>query len=212
MQNSFKRILWGAVFALLFVARVSHAATIVSNLTDAVGGQGTVYAPPEPQEYAQEFVTGGQSAPLGQVIADLGGATGSLTASAELVANNAGQPGSTILTSFTVPVISTTYSDLTFTPTSTATLSANTDYWFVLIASGTGSYKWAYTDTNSASVPLYASSHDGVTWNVESNGPFLIEVDSSSAAAAPEPASFILAGLGGLLGLGTVLARRSRAA
>ena len=75
-------------------------AGVVSNLGDVQNGAGTIYAPPEPQEYAQEFTTGSQSVELGTVIANSGAASGSFTASAELVADKSGLPGSTLLTSF----------------------------------------------------------------------------------------------------------------
>ena len=153
-------------------------------------------------------MTGSQSVQLGSVIADLGAASGSFTASAELVANNAGVPGSTVLTTFTVPSISTAYSDLTFTPTSSVMLSANTEYWFVLLAGGTGSYKWEYTNTNSLSFPDYAKSNDGATWTLYTSGPFLTEVDSPAAASTtPEPASFLQVGVAGLVAFGFMLGR-----
>ena len=174
----------------------SHAGIIISNLGDAQNGAGTIYAPPAPQEYAQEFTTGSQSVELGTVIAQLGAASGSFTASAELVADNSGLPGSTVLTSFTVPSIGTSYSGLTFTPNTSVLLSANTNYWFVLAASGTGSYKWGYTDTLNASLPNYAvSDNSGSTWTIGTPaGPFLIQVNS--AAAVPEPSSIVLIALG----------------
>jgi hypothetical protein len=183
-------------FILLVNQERSLAATIVSNLTDPVDGAGTIYASGPPQDYAQEFTTGSQSAQLGSIIADLGPTSGTFTAFAELVADNGGLPGSSVLTSFIVPAIPTSSpSDVTFAPNSSIILSANTNYWFVLSATGTGSYKWQYTDTLSSSLPNYAYSHDGVNWTTGEGGPFLIEVDST-----PEPSSLGLIGLAGLLG------------
>jgi hypothetical protein len=211
MRNRLLKFGFGVVFTFLVNFSQSSGATIVSNLSDAVAGTGTVFASGPPQFYAQEFTTGAQSATLGSVIAALGGAAQPFTASAALLANNGNSPGSTVLTTFNVPAISSAYSDLTFTPASSITLSANTSYWFELMASGTGDYKWQYTDTVSASISDYAYSHDnGSTWTVETNGPFLIEVDSPSSASAPEPSSLILVGLTTLLGCVVVVSRRSR--
>jgi hypothetical protein len=140
------------------------------------------------------------------IIADLGFATGAFTASAELVANNAGLPGSTLVTGFTMPSIAATASiDVIFAPTSSVTLTANNDYWFILSASGSGSYQWEYTNTLSSSFPNYAAN-DGTGFTIGTPaGPFLIGIRSPSSV--PEPSSFALAGL---LGLGVVLSSRLR--
>ena len=81
---------------------------------------------------------------MGAVTAALGDASGSFAASAEFVSNHDGLPGSVVLTRFTVPSIGTSFKDLTFDPKKTVTLAADTDYWFVLAATGTGSYRWDY--------------------------------------------------------------------
>ena len=192
MRNVLTRFVCVFAATLLVNFEQSHAGIIVSNLSDAVNGEGTIYAPPalEPQEYAQEFTTGSQSVELGTVIAYLGAASGSFTASAELVADSSGLPGSTLLTSFSVPSIRTGTSlsraDL-HTQHERVLLSANTNYWFVLAASGTGSYKWGYTDTLDTSLPNYAVSDDsGSTWTIGTPaGPFLIQVNSVTPSGRP---------------------------
>jgi hypothetical protein len=206
MRRTLANSIPGVLFAILAAAGQSQAAVIVSNLSATVNGTSSIDASGPPQEYAQQFVTGGSSFTLASIVAPVGDATGSFTASAELVTNNGGQPGGTVVTTFTLPTISTgAPSDLTFTPNSSVVLSANTDYWFVLSATGTGGYKWNYTDANSASLPLYASSNDsGSSWTVNSNGPEIIEVDS-----VPEPSSFFLSGLA-TIGFGLVIAYKPR--
>lgn len=186
-----------------------QAATIVSNLSEAVDGTGTVYGSGPPQYYAQEFATGSQNMQLADIIAALGDSTQPYTASAELVSNSGGLPSSTVLTTFTVPAISMAYSNLTFTPNSTVALNANTDYWFVLGATGDGEYSWQYTNTLNAALPDYAVSNDGgMTWSVGNPpGPFLIQVDSGAASTVPEPSSFSMIGL---LGIGFVAAIGAR--
>jgi hypothetical protein len=213
MRSCLTKFLLGAAFALLVNAGLSYGDTvIVSNLGDTVNGTGTVYASGPPQSYAQEFQTGSSSELLSSIVVPLGDAMPTFTAAGELVADNSGLPGSTILTSFTVPAIpTTTPTDLTFTPTSSVTLDANTDYWFVLSASGSGDYKWNYTNTLSPSFPNYAVSNDsGATWTIGTPpGPFLLEA-TATAAAVPEPSSLILAATG-FLALGVVVcARRLR--
>jgi hypothetical protein len=211
MRSCLPKVLLGAAFALLVNAGLSYGDTVtVSNLGATVNGTGTIYSSGPPQSYAQEFQTGNSNVFLSSIVVPLGDATGTFTASADLVANNSGLPGSTILTSFTVPAIPTsTPTDLTFTPSSSVTLNANTDYWFVLSASGSGDYKWNYTNTLSTSFPNYAVSNDsGATWTIGAPpGPFLLE---ATAAAVPEPSSLVLEATG-LLALGVVVcARRLR--
>ena len=68
----------------------AHAAVVVSDLNATVAGAGTIYASGPPESYAQEFLTGNQSVQLGSVIATLGTASPTITASASLLANSAG--------------------------------------------------------------------------------------------------------------------------
>jgi hypothetical protein len=210
MRKPLRSSLLGLLFAVLATATRSEAAVIVSNLSDTVNGTSTIYASGPPQEYAQEFVTGSSSVTLASVVAAVGDASGSFTAQVELVANNGGQPGSSAFTTFTFSAISSGIpSDLTFTPNSTVVLSANTDYWFILSATGTtGSYKWDYTDTNSTSLPLYAvSKNSGSSWTTYSSGPELIEVNSVDQVSVPEPSYLLLSGLA-LVGCGLTMRRR----
>lgn len=213
MRSCLSKFLLGPAFVLLVNAGLSYGDTIiVSNLGATVNGTGTIYSSGPPQSYAQEFLTGNSSVLLSSIVVPLGNATGTFTAAAELVADNSGLPGSTILTSFTVPAIpTTTPTDLTFTPTSSVTLNANTDYWFVLSASGSGDYQWYYTNTLSTSFPNYAvSNNSGATWTVGAPpGPFLLEATAASAAV-PEPSSLVLVASGLLAFVVMVCARRSR--
>jgi hypothetical protein len=212
-RSRLTKSLLGPAFILLANAGLSYADTvIVSNLTAAVAGTGTIYSSGPPQSYAQEFLTGSSSVVLSSIIVPLGDASGSFAAGAELVNNNSGLPGSTVLTGFTVPTIPTgSPTDLTFTPMSSVTLAANTDYWFILAATGSGGdYQWQYTNTLSTSFPNYAvSNNSGSTWAIGTPpGPFLL---GANAAAVPEPSSLVLAAIG-LLALGMVVrARRLRA-
>jgi hypothetical protein len=182
----------------------SRAGTIVSNLDQTMNGHSTIYAAGPPQEYAQQFTTGSQGVELGTVTALLGDALGTFTASAELVTDNGGTPGTTVLTTFTVPTIptGTTYVDETFTPNSSVMLSANTSYWFILSASGTDTtarYRWGYTDstsyTGSGSLGEIGVSRDnGATWTIHplSYGPEILQVNTASV---PEPTSLVLIAL-----------------
>lgn len=197
---------------LLANAGLSYGdAVILSNLTAAVNGTGTIYNSGPPQWYAQEFLTGSSSELLSSIIVPLGDASGSFTAGAQLVNNNSGLPGSTVLTGFTVPMIPTgSPTDLTFTPMSSVTLAANTDYWFILAAAGSGGdYQWPYTNTLSASFLNYAvSENSGATWTVGAPpGPFLLEATAPSPV--PEPSSLVLVTCG-FLTFAVVLSRRRR--
>jgi hypothetical protein len=211
MRNVLTRFACVCTVALLMNFGQTRAGVVVSNLTDPQTGEGTIYAPPAPQEYAQEFYTGSQSGELADIIVPLGAATGSFTASAELLkdtGSNSPLTASLVTSSFTVPSIGagiSPYPQLTFTPNTSVILTANTNYWFVLTASGSGgSYKWGYPDTtNATSLPNYAvSDNSGASWTVtpavtSGTAPFLIEVDSvTPVSAVPEPSSVVLIALG----------------
>jgi hypothetical protein len=211
MRRCVTKILSGAAFLLLTNAGLSYGATIiVSDVTDTLNGTGTIYSSGPPQSYAQEFLTGNSSAVLGSIVVALGNASGSFTAAAQLVGDNSGLPGSTVLTGFTVPTIPTgSPKDLTLTPTSSVTLKANTDYWLILSATGSGGdYEWQYTNTLSPSFPNYALSNDsGASWTIGTPpGPFLLEADAG-AGSVPEPSSFLLGAIG-MLAFGMVVCGR----
>jgi hypothetical protein len=202
MRDRLTSIGIGALGLTLAAAGPSDARVILTNLSDKVAGAGTIYGSGPPQEYAQEFTTGSKRVELGAVTVDLGDASGSFTASAELVSNSHGLPGSKVLTTFTVPSIGTTFTDLKFDPKSTVRLAADTDYWFVLSATGTGSFKWDYTNTLKADLPNYASSdNSGASWKIGNPaGPFLIRVASAAPASvalgAPELSTWTMLVLG----------------
>ncbi len=204
MRNMQMNLVCAFAVALIAGSVPSRAETIISNLSETMNGHSTIYAAGPPQEYAQEFITGNQGVELGTVVALVGDATGTFTASAELVADNGGQPGSTVLTTFTIPTIPTgsTYHDEVFMPSSNVLLSANTSYWFILSASGTDTsafFRWGYTDstsyTGSGSLNMIArSQNNGSSWTTYplSYGPEILQVNS----AVPEPSSAILIGMG----------------
>jgi hypothetical protein len=204
MRSNLTRWVCAAAVAMLFNVRSADAGVIVSNLSQTSNGHGTIFAAGPPQEYAQEFTTGSQSVALGTVIALVGDATGTFNPSADLVTDNNGQPGSTVVTTFTVPTIptGTTLQNETFTPNSSVTLSANTSYWFILSATGTDDsafYRWGFTDstssTGSGSIGMIGvSQSNGESWTVHplSFGPQMLQVNSASV---PEPTSLILMAL-----------------
>ena len=194
------KLCFAAPIALIFPS-LSHADTVISNLGATTNGAGTVYGSGPSQTYAQEFLTGPQSLNLVSITAPLGGAVVAFTLSAELVDGVGGLPGSTVLATFTPSAQpGTGFADIVFDPNAPLTLAAGTDYYFVLWATGTGSYKWDYTDTLSTSFPNYAVSEGGAPFTIGAPpGPFQIAVDES--AVTPEPPSFILLASAGLLGL-----------
>jgi hypothetical protein len=209
MRNVLTNFVGGIAITLLVNIGQANAGIIVSNLSATVNGEGEIHSPPpNDQWYGQEFTTGSQSVELGTVIVPLGDATGTFTPFAELLTDNSNSPGSTALTNFTVPSIGTSVADLTLTPTSSVLLSANTSYWFVLGATGSGifSYKWQFTNTADPYLPNFAyTRNDGLSWTTFVGAPFLIQVNS-----VPEPSSFVLSGLASIIGFGALMVCRSR--
>jgi hypothetical protein len=209
LQTRFFCIVAAAIIANIGQTR---GGVIVSNFTEPQSGSGGVFAAGPSQAYAQGFTTGSQSVELDTVIADLGEAKGTFTASAELLADNgSGLPGSTIRTTFIVPTIPTgtgNFADVTFTPNSNVLLDADTTYWFALFATGTDTsavYRWCFTNTLQADLPNYAVRNDGGAWSIGTPpGPFILQVNS----AVPEPCSLVLLALG-VSATGIAMRRRS---
>jgi hypothetical protein len=210
MRNARKTFF--ALFAITLFMSIgqSHAGIIVSNINATVNGTAGIFSPatPPPEWQAQEFTTGSQSVTLGTVIVSLGDASGTFTPFAELVTDDNNKPGSMVLTSFTVPSIGTSFADLTFSPTSSVLLSANTSYWFVLGATGSGPYvyQWQWTNTADPSLSHFAhTENNGASWTSFEGSPFLIQVNS-----VPEPSSFVLTCLGCPIVVGAFMSRRLR--
>ena len=126
MRNEPKKLVCGFAIALLVSFGPSHAGTVVSNLDETVAATAVVSAG---NPFAQEFnAGGGGSFELSSIVAALGGASGSFTASAELVlvANNLPDNNSVVAT-FTASSIGSSFGDVTFTPTTSVTLSRNVE-------------------------------------------------------------------------------------
>jgi hypothetical protein len=72
-------------------------------------------------------------------------------------------------------------------------LAANTTYWVVLHAQGSGSYDWVYTDDPTGSgagfSPIWADSEDGgVTWpDSDPDYPYVMQVDATATGTATVP-------------------------
>jgi hypothetical protein len=176
-----------------------------------------------PTDYAQQFSTGSLSYTLTDVKADVLGVDGFGDGTAYLLSDNGGSPGSRLATLFFPPVpTNNAYSVLTFTPTSSVTMAAGTNYWFALgnreslVLSG--ELDWANTASGTNSGPgslgLAASSVDkGATWRTVAFplNRTKIEVDGTprTTAAVPEPSTALMAAAGMLAGV-AVWARRRR--
>jgi hypothetical protein len=88
---------------------------------------------------------------------------GAYAATAELVTNDGGLPGSVVAT-FSVPAIAPSFPSFgryTLTPNSNATLAANTDYWVVLDDSGSGVLHWGGSIVDGAFIFTGWGVHDG---------------------------------------------------
>ena len=215
MRTIVTRSLWTLAIALGIHAQQAEAGVIVDNLSQTPVGNGQVGAG---QFEGQEFNTGSQGYTLTSIVANVGGISGSLTLTAELVADNGNTPaGGTVLTTFSVPTIGTSFANKTFDPTTSGvTLAANTNYWFLLsYTSGSGTFGWNYAGTQTASGPgslgNYATSfNNGASWVINNFGPGTPDLIQVNGNAVPEPSTLSMAGVAGLIGLGAWLRHRTR--
>lgn len=204
-----------AVIAL-FVAISSVTAArgdslLVGNLSAAPASSDTIDAD---DARAQGFMTGGRDWNLTSIEAVLGGlGTGTFAASATLVASTTNTFGekvpdlATPLATFTFPTVDTSFSTVSFAPTTSFILKANTNYWFVLQATlaNAALFDWQYTSSTvvdpgsegsltSAAATIPPGSG---TWRSQANQPYLIGINGTPVVAVvPEPSSWILSGIG----------------
>ena len=153
----------------------------------------------------------GDSKYTGTIVAELLNQVGNL---------NYNPPGSTILQTFTTTQTHVADGTLvTFTPTSSYTLAANTGYWFALgtTSGSTGSLDWTVFEnpvTNTGSGNIYdeytfgsavlnTGGRTGGEWSLAINGGPL-----STATVAPEPSTAGIAALSTLLVSGYWWCRR----
>ena len=154
MRQMFEKLFLAVAITLVIHAKNAGAGVIVDNTSQTPVGSGQIGGG---QFEAQEFNTGSLIYLLDSIVAQVGGLSGTINGiGAQLVQDNGGTPaGGTVLTSFTVPSIGSTYANLEFDPTTSGVvLAANTNYWFVLnYSSGSGLFGWNYAGNQTASGP-----------------------------------------------------------
>jgi hypothetical protein len=219
METKMTRV--SRLFAILGLVAVfatpAHAAGIlISNLAEPERDyntlDGMLWA-------AQSFEADTSSYALTSILAIVGGESGSSGAFAQLRAATAtgemDSSASGLLTTFFVPDLGGPRSARTFTPTSGLTLSPLTRYYFMLGATGPGSFEWSYAEGNGsigagAFGPYEYTFDGGTTWSsFGTDNPFHMQVDVSPTAV-PEASTAVLL-LSGLVGM-VVLRRGRRAA
>lgn len=187
----------------------ARADTIYSNLGPGDsfdGGIGWTVSASQPQDPAMPFTVPGIDYQFTSVELALFGSPPSLDI---LLMTDAGGPGAVIETiTIAVPGVSTL---VTATSVLLPTLTAGTTYWIATDASGGFEGGWNWTSPQVFGNTAF-SFNQGATWNVF---PGQVEsayrVSGNPVAAIPEPATIVLAGLGGLCLLGRQLRRRVRA-
>jgi hypothetical protein len=201
------------VFALL-VASAAHADVLINNLDQPVHNPAPLH---NNFWYAQSFLTpAGDPLRVDLVTVRVGMVEGTPNVVARLLADNAGTPGSTVLSSFTFGTFTAgTAQNEALTPTSTVLLAPETTYWLLMGVDGAGGFHWDYTLGNGASGSgsfyEYAYTEDQTaTWiGFGTEGPLMMRVDVTPMPV-PEPASawLLAAGLAVAVGARRRLAGR----
>lgn len=187
------------------LATPARADILVSNIAEPERGFNTL---DHLTWAAQGFETDAHGYTLTDIMAIVGDESGSSGAFAQIrgstLSGDMDTSAAGLLSTFTVPSLLGPHSARTFTPTSLVILAPSTRYYFELGATGPGSYEWSYAEGNGSTGPgsfsQYEYSFDGGgTWaSFGTLNPFHLQVDVTSAAAVPEPASLTLLLSGGL--------------
>jgi hypothetical protein len=185
------------------VAPVSHASVIVSNLTQTPAG---TFAGTTHLDDAQSFMVPTASETLLDVVVELFGNGG--TDSFSLYTDKNGIPFNALGAIGTVTPTGSTFA--TYTITHTELLTPGQTYW--LLTNYTGGQNWAYTNSTSftGTGTLGAAEYSlngGATWLASPNGPFMLQIDATTAT--PEPATLLLL-VFPLAGLGMLKVRQHR--
>lgn len=215
------RVRWGYVVGLLSLAwgwgtAAANAGLIVSNLGGTVAGQADARA----NYQGQKFTMGAVSHKLIDVVARVGGLTGSSAGvTATLYGHDAVNdlPDGTVLTTFVLPSLTSAVSDQVFTPViSNLTLAANTSYWFVFgqtsAAPAATGLQWTYMTGGAVVGPGATIDSRNLDWmpgasigdinKAYPDEPFSLAIN----AVVPEPGSLALA----VVGLAGLMAHRRR--
>jgi MYXO-CTERM domain-containing protein len=194
----------------------AEAGLIVSNLGVMEAGQADASA----NYQGQKFTMGGVSHKLIEVVARVGGLTGSSAGvTATLYGHDAVNdlPDGTVLTTFVLPDLTAAVADQVFTPViSNVTLAANTSYWFVFgqtaVAPAATDLDWTYMTGGAVVGPGATIDARNLDWmpgaaigdinKAYPDEPFSLAIN----AVVPEPGSLALA----VVGLVGLLAHRRR--
>jgi hypothetical protein len=194
-----------------------RAGIVVGNLSD---GFTTPFQVIGGTFAGQQFTVGSQGYTLTGVQASLLLLIPPQADVASLYTDSGGEPG-TLVTSFTVPPITSSPSAVNFTPTSSGiVLSPGSTYWFEIGYSSpnSGVTNWYFANsTATTGTGTLGSFQFGVDpslgFPINSQTPFSIEVDGTPlATSVPEPSGFVMAVLGGPLWAGWAWRRRRRPA
>lgn len=199
MENSAfpRRIAGLGALAASFILAASSGARgdsiLYDNLNAATDSTSTVA---DDTWFAASFGTGEASAVLQSVTLLIGRSSIGGAVQVDVYGDGGLEPGSPLATLIGPPTIPTALGEVTFSSTGLA-LAANATYWVVAHAP-TGSFDWAWTDSNTGAGPgfqtTWSESDDaGSSWFTADSYPFQMRV-----TAVPEPSSMALAGLAGI--------------
>ena len=194
-------VLWIVFLSSLLAASSGQCDLIVGNLAASTNDNGALVGFETSVGYSIGFNVGVSPLILTDVALRLRGNTGSGQATLQLRSDVGGNPNSTALASFGNQTVSTSFGTVSFMPTATLQLTANTNYWLTIGTTMNAPNGLIIGSNEPSNAPIGAlASFSGLRSGFINDQSFDISglvntptfAINGNVAAVPEPSSIVL--------------------